>query len=121
MQTHITLYVIDVSSLDNITGVGQAGPVMKASPVGCIIDLFLILFSQLKGHHVHRKIELCLGLVEVLLVKIITGNFGRVQGQHEQWIILDTAGSNVMANLLAVAGLVLVLKRKMKLRNMSLC
>ena len=109
MQTHITLYVIDVSSLDNITGVGQAGPVMKASPVGVIVDLDLALLGQLKGHHVHRKIELCLGLVEVLLVKSITSNLGRVQGQHEQWIILDTESSNVMTNLLAVAVKILVL------------
>ena len=118
--THFTLHVVHLSGLHNITGVGQAGPVMKAGPVGCIIDLDLILLSQLKGHHVHGKIELSLGLVEVLLVKSITRNPGRVQGQHDQWIILHTVSSNVMANLLAVAGLVLVLKRKMKLRNMSL-
>ena len=87
----------------------QASPVVQTGPVGVIVDLDLALLGQLKGYHVHRKIELSLGMVEVLLVKSITSNLGRVQGQHEQWIILDTESSNVMTNLLAVAVKILVL------------
>ncbi len=63
-----------MSGLDNITGVGQAGPVVQVGSVVGIIDLDLVLLGQLKRYHVHWKVEFSLGLVEVLLVKRITSN-----------------------------------------------
>ena len=70
--TYITLDVIRVSGVDNISGVWQAGPVVQASDVVGMVDLDLVLFGQFKGHHVYWQMELSLGLVEVLLVKSIT-------------------------------------------------
>ena len=70
--TYITLDVICVSGVDNIIGVGQAGPVVQAGDVVGMVDLDLVFLGQFKGHHVYWQIELGLGLVEVLLVKSIT-------------------------------------------------
>ena len=49
---------------------------MQASSVVGIVNLYLVLLGQLKGHHVHWKVELSLGLVEVLLIEGITSNPG---------------------------------------------
>ncbi len=82
---------------------------MKVGSVVGVINLNLALLGQLKGQQVRWEVILGLGLVEVFLVKRITSNPSRVQGQHDQRIILDAEGSNVMANLLTITSLVLVL------------
>ena len=74
--TYITLQIIDLSGLNHVVGVWQAGPVVQMSPVVEVIDLNLAFLGQLKTQHVHRKVELGLGLVEVLLVQSITGDLG---------------------------------------------
>ena len=86
---------------------------MQLGSVVEIVDLFLALLGQLNIKHVYREVELGLGLVEVLLVKSITSNPSTVYSQHEQWIILHAVSSNVMTDLLAVAGFVLVLWKKL--------
>ncbi len=83
--------------------------VVKVGSVVGVINLNLALLGQLKGQQVRWEVILGLGLVEVFLVKRITSNPSRVQGQHDQRIILDAEGSNVMANLLTITSLVLVL------------
>jgi hypothetical protein len=65
-----------MSGMDNISGVWQTGPVVQVSSVVEVVDLDLVLLAQLKGHHVQWKMELGLGLMEVLLVQSITGNLG---------------------------------------------
>ena len=86
---------------------------MQLGSVVEIVDLFLALLGQLNIKHVYREVELGLGLFEVLLVKSITSNPSTVYSQHEQWIILHAVSSNVMTDLLAVAGFVLVLWKKL--------
>ncbi len=63
-----------MSGLDNIVGVGKAGPVVQVGSVVGIIDLDLALLGQLKGQQVRWEVVLGLGLVEVFLVKSITSN-----------------------------------------------
>ena len=111
-KTYITVQVIDFPSLDDITRVGQAGPVVQHGSVVEIVDLFLALLGQLNIKHVYREVELGLGLFKVLLVEIVTSNLNSVRSQHNQWIILDTEGSDVVAHLLAVTCFVLILEKK---------
>ncbi len=73
-ETHITLKIVDLPGLDDIIGVGQAGPVVKVGSVVGIINLDLTFLGQLNRQQVHWEVELGLGLVEVLLVKSITSN-----------------------------------------------
>jgi len=107
--THVALQVIGLPGLDHIGGVRQAGPVVQVSPVVEVVDLLLALLGQLEVQHVHRQVELGLGLVEVLLVEGVTGDLGRVHSQHDQRVVVDAEGSNVVAHLLAVPCVVLVL------------
>ena len=65
-----------MSGRDNIIGIWQAGPVVQASDVVGMVDLNLILLCQFKLHHIYWKVELGLGLVEVLLVQGITSDPG---------------------------------------------
>ena len=74
--TYITLEIIGLPGLDDIGGVGQAGPVVQTGDVVGMVDLDLVLLGQFKGHHVNWQVELGLGLVEVLLVQEITGDLG---------------------------------------------
>lgn len=85
---------------------------MQGSSVVEIINLDLALLGQLKTEHIYREMELGLGLVEVLLVESVTSNLSRVDGQHNQWVIIHTESPNVVAHLLAVGSFVLVLERK---------
>lgn len=55
-----------------------------------------------------------LGLVELLLIDIVTGDFGNMSSQHDQWVILNTEGTNMMAALLAETSLVFVLEVSLK-------
>lgn len=102
-----------MSGLDHISGVRQTRPVVEASDVVGVVDLDLVLLGQLKGHHVHRQVELGLGLVEVLLVQGVAGDPGRVESQHEQRVVLDAASADVVAHLLTVPCVVLVLEDKL--------
>ena len=58
--THITLEIVGLPGVDNISGVGQAGPVVQAGDVVGMVDLDLVLLGQFKGHHVDWQIELSL-------------------------------------------------------------
>ena len=116
-KTYITVQVIDFPSLDDITRVGQAGPVVQHGSVVEIVDLFLALLGQLNIKHVYREVELGLGLFKVLLVEIVTSNLNSVRSQHNQWIILDTEGSDVVSLLLAVTCFVFVLKEEINCGN----
>ena len=95
-KTYIALQVIDLPGLDHVIGVWQAGPVVQLGSVVGVICLELTFLGQFNCQHVHWKVELGLGLVEVLLVQDITGNLGRVDRQHAQRVILDAAGTNVV-------------------------
>ncbi len=107
--TYITAEVIDLSGLDDVIGVGQAGPVVKVGSVVGIIDLDLALLGQLKREQVRWEVELSLGFVKIFLVEKITSNLAGVQSQHDQGIIVDAEGSNVVPLLLPVSNFVLVL------------
>ena len=85
---------------------------MQLGSVVGVICLELTFLGQFNCQHVHWKVELGLGLVEVLLVQDITGNLGRVDRQHAQRVILDGACTNVVATLVTEASLVFVLKRE---------
>lgn len=87
---------------------------MQMSSVVEIVDLDLAFLGQFKIQHVDWQIELGLGLVEVFLVQGITGNLGGVQCQHDQRVVMDAKGSNVVTNLLTVPSLVFVLCRESK-------
>ncbi len=76
ISTHITLKIIGLAGLDDIILVWQTGPVVQAGSVVVIVDLDLTLLGKFKLQHVDWKLELGLGLVEVLLVQSITGNLG---------------------------------------------
>ena len=65
-----------MSGQHNISGVRQASPAVQAVDVVGMVDLNLVLLGQFESQHVHWKVELGLGLVEVLLVQGITGNLG---------------------------------------------
>jgi hypothetical protein len=95
---------VDLPGADNISVVWHAGPVVQFSSVGEFLDLELAFLGQVDGH------QLGLGEVEVLLVVNITGDPGCIGGQHKQRVILNAQGSNMVATLIAEAGLVLVLK-----------
>lgn len=112
--THITLEVVHLSSLNYITRVRQAGPVVQTGPVEDVIHLVLAFLGQLKGHHVHRQFVLGLGFVEVLLIHVVTGDPGCVGSQHKQRIVLNTECPDVVSTLLAEASLVLILHNQNK-------
>ena len=103
---------VDLPGADNISVVWHAGPVVQFSSVGEFLDLELAFLGQVDGHHVKWNAELGLGEVEVLLVVNITGDPGCIGGQHKQRVILNALGSNMVATLIAEAGLVLVLKKE---------
>lgn len=75
-----------------------------------VIHLLLAFLGQLNCQHVHRQVVLGLGLVEVFLIDVVTGNLGYMSGQQTQRVIVNTEGTNVMATLLAETSLVFVLK-----------
>jgi len=85
---------------------------VQASPVVEVVDLDLALLGQLEVQHVRRQVELGLGLVEVLLVEGVTGDPGRVHSQHDERVVLDAAGADVVAHLFTVPCVVLVLQRE---------
>ncbi|KAF3843599.1 hypothetical protein F7725_002448 [Dissostichus mawsoni] len=96
--THVALYVICAPGLAHISGVWKTSPVVQTGDVVGVVDLDLVLLGQRKGNHVHRQVELGLGLVEVLL------------SQNQQRIVLDAASTDVVADLLTVSFMVLVLE-----------
>ena len=87
--TYVTMQIVDLPGLDNISVVWHTGPVVQFSSVGEFLDLGLAFLGQVKGHHVKWKMELGLGEVEVLLVENITGNPGGIGRHHKQWVILN--------------------------------
>jgi len=108
-KAHIALQVVGLPGLDHVTGVRQTGPLVQAGDVVGVVDLDLALLGQFNTQHVHWQVELGLGLVEVLLVEDVTGDLSRVHSQHDQRVVPDTEGSDVVAHLLTVPCLVLVL------------
>lgn len=110
--TYVTMQRVDLPGADNISVVWHAGPVVQFSSVGEFLDLELAFLGQVEGHHVKWNAELGLGEVEVLLVVNITGDPGCIGGQHKQRVILNAVSSNMVATLIAEAGLVLVLKKE---------
>ena len=74
--SYITLQVVGLSSLNHIIGVWQASPLVEVSPVVEVIDLNLAFLGQLNSEHIYWEVELCLGLIEVFLVDIVTGDLG---------------------------------------------
>jgi len=82
---------------------------VQVSPVVEVVDLLLALLGQLDGQHVRRQVELGLVHVEVLLVDVVAGDLGCVGGQHHQRVVPHAERADVVAALLAVAGLVFVL------------
>lgn len=83
---------------------------MQASSVVEVIHLLLAFLGKFNCQHVYWKVVLGLGLVEVLLIDVVTGDLGYVSGQHDQWVVLNTEGTNVMTALLTETSLVLVLE-----------
>lgn len=81
------------------------------SPVVEVVHLLLALFGQFKSQHVHGQVVLGLGLVKVLLINVVTGDSCCVGSQHDQRVIVNTEGADVMAALLAESRFVFVLKK----------
>lgn len=77
-----------------------------------VIHLPLAFLGKFNCQHVYWQVELGLGLVEVLLIHIVTGDPGCISGQHNQWVVVNTEGTNMMATLLAETSLVFVLKMR---------
>ena len=109
-NAYITVEIIGFPGLDHIGRVRQAGPLVQMGSVVEVIDLDLAFLGMLKTQHVHRQVEPGLGLVEVLLVDVVTRDLGDMSSQHDQRVILHTASTDMMAALLAETSLVLVLK-----------
>lgn len=80
------------------------------SSVVKVIHLLLAFLGKFNCQHVDWQVVLGLGLVEVLLVDVVTGDLGCISGQHNQWVVFNTEGTNMMATLLAETSLVFVLK-----------
>lgn len=72
----------------------------------------LALLGQYHAQHVHWAAILGLPLLKVLLVLPVTLDLGHVHGPHHLGVILDVPSTNVVAQLFAVAFLVLVLKKE---------
>lgn len=75
-----------------------------------VIHLPLAFLGKLNCQHVYGQVELGLSLVEVLLIDVVTGDLCCMSGQQNQWVVVNTEGTNVMATLLAETSLVFVLK-----------
>lgn len=75
-----------------------------------VIHLLLAFLGQFNRQHVYRQVVFGLGLVEVLLVDVVTGDLGYMSGQQTQRVVIDAEGTDVMATLLAETSLVFVLK-----------
>ena len=83
---------------------------MQAGGVVGLVDLALAFLGQRDTQHVHWQVELCLGLVELLLVHVVTEDLGCISGQHDQLVVFDAECTDLIATLLAETGLVFVLK-----------
>ena len=98
--------------MDDVILVRQTRPLVQVVPVVCIADQGLALLGQHHAQHVHRAAELGLPLLKVLLVLPVTLDLGHVHGPHHLGVIFDVSSPNVVAQLLAVAFLVLVLEKE---------
>lgn len=83
---------------------------MQVGPVVEVVHLLLAFLGQFNCQHVNWQVELGLGLVEVLLIYVVAGDLCCMSSQQDQRVIIDTEGTDVMATLLAVTGLVFVLE-----------
>lgn len=75
-----------------------------------VVHLLLAFLGQFNCQHVDWQVELGLGLVEVFFIDVVTGDSGCISSQQDQWVIINTEGTNVVATLLAETSLVFVLK-----------
>lgn len=81
------------------------GPVLE------VVHLLLAFLGKLNCQHIYWQVELGLGLVKVLLVNVVAGDSCCVSGQHNQRVVINTQGANVMAALLPEPSFVFVLKK----------
>ena len=108
--TYITLQFVGLLCLNNVVLVRQASPVVQVVPVVHIADQGLALLGQYHPQHVHWAAILSLPFLKVLLVLPVTLDLGYVHGPHHLGVIFDVPSPNMVAQLLAVAIFVFVLK-----------
>ncbi len=75
-----------------------------------VVHLLLAFLGQFNCQHVDWQVVLGLGLVEVFFIDVVTGNPSCISSQQDQWVIINTEGTDVVATLLAETSLVFVLK-----------
>ena len=95
--------------MDNIILVWQTDPLMQIVAVINIADQLLTFLGQHDSQHVYWATEVCLCLLKGFLVLPVTLDLGHVHRPHHLRIILYVTGSNMVAELLAIAFLILVL------------
>lgn len=83
---------------------------MEVSSVVEVIHLLLAFLGKLNCQHVYWQVELGLGLVEVFLIDVVTGDPCCVSSQQNQRVVINAEGTDMMATLLAETSLVFVLK-----------
>ena len=93
----------------NIVLVWQTGPPMQMVLVINVADQLLTFLGQHDSQHVHWATEVCLCLLKGFLVLPVTLDLGYVHRPHHLRIILYVTGSDMVAELLAIAFLILVL------------
>ena len=98
--------------MDDVILVRQTRPLVQVVLVVHVADQGLALLGQHHAQHVHRAAVLGLPLLKVLLVLPVTLDLGHVHGPHHLGVIFDVPSSNVVAQLLAVAFLVLELQEE---------
>lgn len=75
-----------------------------------VADQLLTFLGQHDSQHVHWATEVCLCLLKGFLVLPVTLDLGYVHRPHHLRIILYVTGSDMVAELLAIAFLILVLQ-----------
>ena len=75
-DTHITLQIIGLPSMDNIILVWQADPLMQIVAVINIADQLLTFLGQHNAQHVHGAAEVRLCLLKGFLVLPVTLDLG---------------------------------------------
>lgn len=111
-DTHVTLEVIRLPSVDDIILVGQACPLMQKMLIIHITDQSLTFLGQNDTKHVHWAAVSGLVFLKFFLVLAVTLHFGDVEGPHHLGVIMDGSGANVVTQLLTIGFFVFVLKER---------
>lgn len=111
-DTHVTLEVISLPSMDDVILVRQAGPLVQRMLIVHITDQSLTFLGQNDTKHVHWAAEPGLVFFKIFLVLTVTLHFGNVEGPHHLGIIMNCSGTNMVPQLLTIGFFVFVLKER---------